>query len=81
MRGYFPQTESFLMDNETLNKFEDLWVQEPENKVVTHELTNLTAQEKSVFQTLKTNHIRLEQERVSYGYLRINLQKRHQIVR
>ena len=81
MRGYFPQTESFLMDNETLNKFEDLWVQEPENKVVTHELTNLTAQEQSVFQTLKTNHIRLEQERVSYGYLKISLQKRHQIVR
>lgn len=79
MRGYFPQTESFLMDNETLMKFEDLWVEEPQNKAVTHELTNLTASEQLVFQMLKTNHIRLEQERLSYSYLEINLQKQHQI--
>jgi len=79
MRGYFPQTESFLMDNETLMKFENLWVQDPENKAITHELANLTAAEQAVFQTLKTHHIRLEQERVSYGYLKISLQKQHQI--
>jgi len=79
MRGYFPQTESFLMDSETLNKFKNLWGEEPENKTVTHELANLTAAEQVIFQTLKTHHIRLEQERVSYGYLNINLQKQHQI--
>ncbi len=79
MRGYFPQTESFLMNRETLTKFENLWVNEPENKAVTHELANLTAAEQAVFKTLKTHHIRLEQERLSYGYLKISLQKRHQI--
>jgi hypothetical protein len=78
MRGYFPQTQSFLMDNETLIKFENLWTEEPENKAITHKLANLTVAEQAVFQTLKTHRIRLEQERVSYGYLKINLQKLRQ---
>jgi hypothetical protein len=75
MRGYFEQTQSFLMDEKTLEKFAHLAVQEPENITVTHELENLTAAEKAVFETLKTKNLRLEQERVSYRYLQDFLQK------
>lgn len=73
MRGYFPLTQSLLMDQKTLLAFEHLWGQEPENNVVRHELANLTDDEQRVFQWLKQQpehgKIRLEQERIKYTYL------------
>lgn len=68
MRSYFPHTQSLLMDQDTLLAFEPLWVQEPENNVVKHDLPGLTLDEKQVFAKLKQLKIRLEQERISYSY-------------
>jgi hypothetical protein len=68
MRGYFPLTQSLLMDNETLHTFKNLWVTEPTNNAVNRELANLTADEQQVFQQIKTHQIRLEQERIRYPY-------------
>jgi hypothetical protein len=73
MRRYFSHTQSLLMNQETLQAFEHLWVQEPENNAVTYELQNLTASEQGLFQWLKQRpvqeKVRLEQERISYIYL------------
>jgi hypothetical protein len=78
-RGYFPNLQSLLMDQETLQRFEHLWGQEPESNVVRHELANLTDDEQQVFQWLKQRpehgKIRLEQERIGYNYLLSTLNK------
>jgi hypothetical protein len=72
MRGYYPATQSLLMDQQTLLAFETLWGQESENNSVTHELSSLTDDEQQLFQWLKQRpehgKIRLEQERISYAY-------------
>ncbi len=67
LRGYFPQLISLLMDESTLNAFQNLWGTEPKSSVAT--LGNLTRDEQHVFEHLKTQSIRLEQERIGFSTL------------
>ena len=68
IRGYFPSTESILMNYETLMRFKHLVV--IENKPFKGELNNLTNDEYRVFDGLKNNDygeaLRIEQERIPY---------------
>jgi hypothetical protein len=67
IRSYFPQTQSLLMNHETVMRFKHLAV--IENKPFKGELSNLTQSEQRVFERLKRDHygeaLRIEQERVS----------------
>jgi hypothetical protein len=69
LRGYFPQLTSLLMDESTLDAFQGLWVIEPSNIMLQTNPANLTPDEDKVFHRLKTQGIRLEQERISFGTL------------
>lgn len=73
LRGYWPHTQSFLMDEETLQRFRDLWVHEDDAKRFTGELQWLNEAEDKVFKAIRDNRIganlRLEQERIDYRYL------------
>ncbi len=73
LRGYFDHTRSLLMDRETLMAFRPLWVQEPASKRHEGELAHLTPDEQALYTQLRDNalgeRVRLEQERIAYGYL------------
>lgn len=60
MRGYFPQTKSILMDEDTFNKFF-----ENDNGTLSKVtiLLNLTDIELNIYEKLKQNNWRLEQEK------------------
>ncbi len=72
-RGYYPQTQSLLMDRDTLEAHRDLWGQEDEKKRYLGELSNLNETEKVLFSDLKADHfgpaVRLEQERIQFPRL------------
>jgi len=65
------------MDRATLQAHRSLWVQEPAEKRHTGELFRLSADERLLFEDLRHDRIgeriRLEQERISYGWLRQDL--------
>lgn len=65
-RGYFPQTISVLMDIVTFEKFfeNDLGTQ---TNICT--LHNLTESEQKLYEILKTNNLRLEQEKIPFEYV------------
>lgn len=65
-RGYFPHTKSVLMDFETFEKFfeNDLGTQ---TQICTS--LELTEGEKKLYELLKTNNWRLEQEKIPYDYV------------
>ena len=71
MRGYFPQTQSILMDEKTLMRFKHLAVEE--QKFFMGELSHLTPEEQNVFEGLKNNDygkvLRIEQERIPFTFL------------
>lgn len=71
LRGYFPGAASFLMDRETLLAHRPHWGEEPEP--VRHGLSRLTSEEAAVYDDLRFDHhhprLRLEQERVGFGWL------------
>jgi hypothetical protein len=71
LRGHFPHASSFLMDRETLLAHRALWGEEPEP--VKHDLRGLTSEEAGLYDDLRCNRIqpglRLEQERIGYGWL------------
>ena len=71
LRGLFPQTQSFLMDRDTLLNHRELWGVEGEP--FRRELQRLTGPEQTLFRDLQENRygyrIRLEQERISFAYL------------
>ena len=73
LRGYFPRVRSLLMDRETLESFRPLWVKEDPGKRATTDLAALTAEEYTLYDLLRCDHlgkcIRLEQERITYEYL------------
>jgi hypothetical protein len=73
LRHYFPQTRSFLMDRQTLDEFQMLWVTEPSDKRCIADLPNLNPEETRLYVELRDNslgeNIRLEQERISFQYL------------
>ncbi len=70
-RAHFPEVRSVLMDERTLQHHKPLWVEEPDQHPAA-DLPLLTLEERAVYHALKTNawgsKVRLEQERVSWGY-------------
>lgn len=77
-RSYFPHVESFLMDRETLLEFRNLWGREDDAKRCTADLPHLRDHELRLYLHLKNNvlgdNVRLEQERIAFGYLCQRLQ-------
>ena len=75
LRSYFPGSRALLMDQATLFAHRQLWVRE--DRPFTGALTRLTDSEQVLFEGLKGNqfgsNVRLEQERVPYGWVRAAL--------
>lgn len=71
LRGQLGQVASFLMDRETLIVHEAFWGEEP--APVTRDLPRLTRDEYALYDDLRDHRIRrnlrLEQERVGFGWL------------
>lgn len=67
LRSYFPQTESILMDSETLNRFSNYWVEGKKTNVTM--LVHLNEDELKLFKHLSVNNIRLEQERIPQQHI------------
>jgi hypothetical protein len=70
LRQYLPDVRSLLMDADTLLRHRDLW--QREDKPATGALERLTPDEHAVFDGLLTDRwgerVRLEQERIDWGY-------------
>ena len=73
-----PHVVSFLMDRATLMAHEVFWVNEGDQAV--RDLPRLTAQERELFDDLRDNRtrhgLRLEQERIGFGWVRAALEER-----
>lgn len=71
LRGYFPHVASFLMDRETLLRHRSQWTDEAEP--VSHDLVRLEAVEAALYDELRFGRmrpcLRLEQERIGFGWL------------
>lgn len=67
LRNRYPRTESFLMDMDTVNSSTAFIVEDTGS--VWENLPNLTEKEKQCFQYLSSYRLRLEQERISWGYV------------
>jgi|PlaIllAssembly_1097288.scaffolds.fasta_scaffold28479_2 hypothetical protein len=71
LRGCFPRATSFLMDRETLLAHREHWGEEPEPAL--YDLSRLTTEEAAVYGDLRFDRhrprLRLEQERVAFGWL------------
>ncbi len=76
LRGHFPHAASLLMDRQTLLAHRTHWGEEPEP--VRHDLARLTPDEAAVYDELRFDRLqprlRLEQERVGFGWLCERLQ-------
>jgi hypothetical protein len=73
VRGCFQQTQSLLMDRDTLEAHRDLWGKEAEKKRFLGRLAHLSEAEQPFFADLKADHfgpaVRLEQERIRFSRL------------
>jgi len=71
LRARFPAAQSFLMDRETLLEHAPLWVRE--SNPYDGDLPRLTSAERDLYDDLRHNRlgerVRLEQERIPYGWL------------
>ncbi|HWV58893.1 MAG TPA: DUF3322 domain-containing protein [Longimicrobiales bacterium] len=78
LRAHLPHAKSFLMDRDTLMAHEHLWGEEP--NPVHRELTRLEPWERALYDDIRAGRltsrslrtgvgIRLEQERIAYGWL------------
>lgn len=65
-RTYFPQTKSILMDKQTFDRFFEDDKGTPTN--ISTKL-NLTDEEQQLYDILKTNNWRLEQEKITFDYV------------
>lgn len=65
-RGYFPQTESFLMDKETFDTYFENDSGTPSSVSVD---LNLAKDEKSLYEYIKKNNCRLEQEKIPQSFV------------
>ncbi|NCA98812.1 MAG: hypothetical protein EOM70_05500 [Clostridia bacterium] len=78
LRGVFPHVQSFLMDEQTLLAYRPLWGRE--DRPETRPLARLTDAENSVYDQLRQNlrgeHVRLEQERIGFGWIRQAIEER-----
>ncbi|WP_452602417.1 Wadjet anti-phage system protein JetD domain-containing protein [Pontimicrobium sp. MEBiC06410] len=72
MRKYFKQTRSFLMDEATFNKFF-----ENDNGTLSNvnSQLNLTKAEMNLYEKIKKNNWRLEQEKIPLEYVKVQLNK------
>jgi hypothetical protein len=72
LRAVFPHAVSFLMDRTTLLAHQELWVTEHER--FDGLLTRLNVTENALFEAIKrddlADHVRLEQERISFGWVK-----------
>ncbi len=72
LRCHLPQVRSFLMDRDTLLAHRHAWVEEPSPTTV--DLPRLTPEERSLYDDLRHDRlgerVRLEQERVGFGWVR-----------
>jgi hypothetical protein len=70
VRNYFPQTKSFLMDEKTFDEFfeKDEGVLSKSNVQL-----NLTRTELSIYEKIKENNWRLEQEEIPLEYVKLNM--------
>jgi len=72
LRARFVHARSLLMDHATLMAHQALWVREAEP--LPRPLDHLTPEESALFEDLRQNrlgdHVRLEQERVAFGWVR-----------
>jgi hypothetical protein len=72
LRGHFPHVASFLMDRDTLLAHRLHWGEERD--AVRHDLPRLTPDEAAVYDALRFDSLqpglRLEQERIGYGWVR-----------
>ncbi len=77
MRGYYPQTISFLMDEETLFNHKKLWTKDLSPKRNNPKLYNLSSNEQKIYLGLiedkYTENLRFEQERVGFEFLQKRL--------
>ncbi|MDR1054969.1 MAG: DUF2220 family protein [Prevotellaceae bacterium] len=66
LRGYFPNTKSIMMDMDTYDEFKDMSVENivPNPPV----LSNLNDKESKLYEFIKANGRRLEQEKITYLY-------------
>jgi hypothetical protein len=66
LRGYFPNTKSIMMNMHTYNEFKEMSI---ENYVYSPPaLSNLNEKESELYEFLKENRRRLEQEKITYLY-------------
>ncbi len=77
LRTHLPHAESFLMDRETLMAHPSQWVTEPQP--VCRDLPRLTPEEQALYDDLRDNRIRpalrLEQERIGFGWIEAALDR------
>lgn len=78
LRAMFPHVISFLMDRNTLMAHVALWGQESASERFNDKLEHLTVPEQALFEDLTHNRlgerVRLEQERICYGWVRHAIQ-------
>lgn len=67
LRSYFRQTKSFLMDGNLLERFGEFVVQGTPSKI--ENLENLSESESLVFNSIKSQSLRLEQERIPQWFI------------
>ena len=79
LRINLPRARSFLMDRATLDAHRRLWGQEPADKRYTGALSRLSEDEHALFEDLRHDRIgeriRLEQERIGFGWLEAALSR------
>lgn len=77
LRHHFPHVESLLMDRETFMAHEALWGEE--EKPSTSDLPRLTDEERALYDDLRHdrigNRLRLEQERIGFGFVEAALKR------
>ena len=77
LRHHFSHARSFLMDRDTFLAFRPLWVTEA--APAGRELSRLTADERALYEDLRHDrmgvNLRLEQERIGFGWVKEALEK------
>jgi len=77
LRAHLPHVQSLLMDQATLLAHRAQWVTEPQPLL--RDLPRLTPHETALFNDLRDNRLqtrlRLEQERISFGWISLALQQ------
>lgn len=74
MRNYFPQTKSCLMDEITFNKF---FENDKGTSYDVKKLLNLTKIEMIIYEKIKENNWRLEQEKIPLEYVKKQMNSQH----